>query len=168
METELTNKTQSPSAGYQDQIQEIAYNIFELTCYMFPMEEWELEDAGELERPDGNVRSIVRFDGAAEGAMVISPSEDLLEALAANMLGVEEANDEEKEGALCEIANIICGNTVPLFAHDEQICYIRPPRIAAQGEDTDELFKGMTREDVEVLLDEGIAEISIYYNAEDL
>lgn len=151
------------STSYADNIHDIAVSTFEITCYMFPLEEWELEDAGDLERPDGSVRSIVHFDGAAEGAMVISPSEDLLGAIAANMLGVEEADQEQKEGALCEIANIICGNTVPLFARDQKICYIRPPRIAGANENTDEAFSGMEKETVEVLLDEGVAEITLYY-----
>ena len=151
-------------ATYTDRIHEIAINTFEITCYMFPLEEWEIEDEGDIQQPDGSVRAVVRFDGAAEGGMIINPSEDLLNSIAANMLGVEEASAEEKEGALCEIANIICGNTVPLFAQDENICYIRPPRIAEDGENTDETFKGMHREDVSVLLDEGIANITIYYS----
>lgn len=152
---------------YQDRLKEITENIFEVTCYMFPLEEWELEDAGLMEKPDGSVRSVVCFDGAAEGGMVISPSNELLTALANNMLGVEEANTEEKEGALCEIANIICGNTVPLFARDEQICVIRPPRIAHADEDTDTVFSGMQREDLTIFVDEGIVDISLYYSSGD-
>ncbi|MTI86505.1 MAG: chemotaxis protein CheX [Balneolaceae bacterium] len=152
---------------YTDKIHDIAVNTFEVTCYMFPLEEWELDDAEHMTKPDGSIRSIVKFDGAAQGSMVIDPSEDLLSSIAANMLGVDAATEEEKEGALCEIANIICGNTVPLFAKDERICYIRPPRIADPGEDTDQIFKEMAREDIEVYLDEGIANITIYYSSED-
>ena len=148
---------------YTENVHDIALNTFEVTCFMFPMDEWEREDE-DLEHPDGGVRSVVRFDGAAEGAMVINPSESLLNAIAANMLGIDEATDEEKEGALCEIANIICGNTVPLFAHNKHICYIRPPRIADAGENTDETFKGMHKEDVKVFLDEGVVDITLYYS----
>ena len=147
-----------------NRIRDIALNVFEVTCYMFPLEEWEIEDAEDFDQPDGSVRSIVHFEGAAKGGMVISPSNHLLEAIAANMLGVEEATDPEKEGALCEIANIICGNTVPMFAKDENICYIRPPRIAKADEITDEIFKDMKSDKLQVLLDEGIADITIYYS----
>lgn len=143
-------------------VYEIALNTFEVTCFMFPLEEWEIE-AGELEYPDGTIRAVVRFDGAVEGGMVIAPSLGLLDAIAANMLGVDEATNEEKEGALCEIANIICGNTVPLFAQNKHICYIRPPRIAPPNENIDESFSGMNREEVKLYMEEGTAEIVLYY-----
>ncbi|MFP8488678.1 chemotaxis protein CheX [Gracilimonas sp. Q87] len=145
-------------------IKDIAYQTFEVTCYMFPLDEWEIEESGNIERPDGTFRSIVQFDGAVKGGMVISPSESLLGAIAANMLGVEEASDDEKEGALCEIANIICGNTVPIFANNNEICYIRPPRMAKGDENTDEIFDGMKCDKAEVLLDEGIADITLFHS----
>jgi len=154
------------NTDYSDKIRNIAINTFEITCYMFPIEEWEVEDYTDLDQPDGSVRSIVSFDGAAVGGMVITPSAELLSAMAINMLGVEEADEELKQGALCEIANIICGNTVPLFAKNNNICYIRPPRIAEEHEDTDRTFEGMHKESLSVFLDEGIAEILIYYSEE--
>ncbi|MCR9133472.1 MAG: chemotaxis protein CheX [bacterium] len=146
---------------YTENVHDIALNTFEVTCFMFPMDEWEIEE-DELEYPDGSTRAIVGFDGAAKGGMVINPNDVLLTAIAANMLGIDEPSQEEKEGALCEIANIICGNTVPLFAKDDKICVIKPPRIAAVDESADALFRGMFHEKVNVLLDEGIVEISIY------
>tara|TARA_Y100001935_G_scaffold217449_1_gene189721 strand:+ start:174144 stop:174614 length:471 start_codon:yes stop_codon:yes gene_type:complete len=151
---------------YTDKIHDIALNTFEITCYMFPLEDWELEDIGGEQEPSGVTKSVVAFDGAAEGGMVINPSDTLLDAIASNMLGVDEATQEDKEGALCEIANIICGNTVPLFAKDDNICVIRPPRIADKNEDLNTLFGGMVHEQIKVNLDEGCAEISIYYKAE--
>jgi len=153
--------------NYSDKIHDIAVSTMEITCYMFPLEEWELEDRMLTGNPEGKVRSIVKFDGAAEGGMVINPSDELLDAMAANMLGMENADDEQKEGALCEITNIICGNTVPLFAHNKHICYIRPPRIAEPEEDLDQIFHGMKKEVIPVYLDEGVAEIIIYYSMED-
>lgn len=150
--------------NYSEKIRDIALNTFEVTCYMFPLEEWEIDDPSEISKPGGSTRSIVHFEGAATGGMVIDPSEDLLEAIAANMLGEDVATDEEKEGALCEIANIICGNTVPLFSKNEVICTISPPRIAGEDEDTDTVFKDMNRESLQVLLDEGTAEITLYYS----
>lgn len=132
---------------------------------MFPLDEWEIED-DELEHPDGSVRAIVKFDGAADGGMVINPSQSLLTAIAANMLGIDDPSHEEKEGALCEIANIICGNTVPLFAKNDNICVIRPPRIADTDESADDTFIGMHKDVVNVFLDEGVVEISVYLEDE--
>lgn len=149
----------------RERVFDIAINTFEVTCYMFPLEEWEIEEGEDIQKPDPNLRAIVRFDGAATGAMIICPSYELLDAIAANMLGIDEATSAEKEGALCEIANIICGNTVPLFAEDENICYIRPPRMAEIDEDPDLMFKDMHSEHVEILLDEGQIDISVYYKS---
>ena len=83
---------------YADDIHEIALKTFEVTCFMFPMEEWEIDD--DIEPPCDKTRAIVEFDGAINGVMVINPSEMLISAIAGNMLGIDDPNTEEKEG-LC-------------------------------------------------------------------
>lgn len=148
---------------YSEKIKEIAENIFEVSCFMFPLEEWELEDMDELDQPDGSVRAIVEFEGAAEGAMIINPSMHLVEALALNMLGIDEAGTAEKEGTLCEIANIICGNTVPVFAKDDDICVIKPPRILHPEEEPEDTYRSMESVSTRVTVDEGIVDINMYY-----
>lgn len=153
---------------YSDEIYKIALNALEITCYMFPLEDWEIEDPEDISKPSGTMRSVVHFQGAAEGGMVFNPSDDLLEALAANMLGEDSTSKEEKEGALCEIANIICGNTVPLFSKNESICTLKPPRIIAKEEVADQLFDGLEKEEVQVLLDEGTIDITLYYTSESV
>lgn len=146
---------------YLEDIQNIALNTFEVTCFMFPLDEWEIEEE-VLESPNHVVRSIVKFDGAADGGIVINPSESLLTAIAGNMLGIDDPSNEDKEGALCEIANIICGNLVPLFAKNDKICVIRPPRLAEETENLDVLFPGYFKETVSLHLDEGSVEITIF------
>jgi len=152
------------SDSYKDEIYDIAVNTFEVTCYMFPMEEWELEEIEEQALPENGIRSVVGFNGAAEGQMIITPSNDLLSAIAANMLGVDNPDKDQKAGALCEIANIICGNTVPLFAGADNICYIEPPRIVESNweavSQSDELHKEL----LQIYLDEGRAEIRVHYS----
>ncbi len=145
---------------YTDSIEEIAHKTFEVTCFMFPMEDWEIDD--DIEPPCDKTRAFVEFTGAVEGGMVINPSEHLLTAIAANMLGIDEPSTEEKEGALCEIANIISGNAAPLFAKNDKICVIRPPKIIAVDENPDETFNGMHKETVRVYMDEGVAEVTVY------
>ena len=147
-----------------DQIRDITNETFEITCYMFPLDEWELEDLDIEEIEDPVTGAMVRFDGASEGGLMIRPNEELLKAIASNMLGEDEATVEQKDGALCEIANIICGNTVPIFAKDDKICYIRPPFIVEANYDPETEFEGYEHETLRVFLDEGIAEIDIYYS----
>lgn len=148
----------------KNKLNEIALNTFELTCFMFPLNEWEIEEANFSSiKADNLIQAIVHFDGVVKGGLILSAASELVNAIAANMLGVEQAKEEEKEGALCEIANIICGNMVPLFAKQDNICYIHPPKILKQDEDITSLFENMQLDQIRILLDEGIAEISVYY-----
>ncbi len=148
---------------YSDQIWQIACDTFETICYMFPLERDEAVAISDISAEMSNVRSAISFEGATKGMMVIWPSYGLLDAMAANMLGVEDPSPEEKEGALCEIANIICGNTVPLFANGARICYLNPPRLLTGTIETEVNSQSGIKESVNVYLDEGIAEISIYF-----
>jgi len=153
------------SDSYKDKIYEVAVNAFEVTCYMFPLEEWELEDGREADISETGTRSVVDFEGAVEGQMIVNPSDKLLSAMAANMLGVEEPDKEQQEGALYEIANIICGNTVPQFSDTEDVCYINPPRIIKGDRiDQDKISEQTHHETVQVFLDEGAAEITIDFS----
>lgn len=152
----------------EDKLRGIAYRTFEITCYMYPLEEWELEDLSDDERElnADSVTALVEFDGAAEGAISIRVSPELLNAIAENMLGMEESTEELKEGALREIANIICGNTVPVFAKGDNICYIRSPRIIEDHKNPGEELKAMEQEHLHIYLDEGVAELTIYYSTD--
>jgi CheY-specific phosphatase CheX len=150
------------AALHEEKLKNIACETFEITSYMFPLEEWEFEDESDGVGED-SISALVHFDGAAEGGMQIRVSSELFDAIAENMLGLEEASRELKEGALCEIANIICGNTVPVFANDDKICYIRTPKITTSQQNVNEEFIGMETESTHVHLDEGVAEITIYY-----
>jgi len=152
------------SNSYKDKIYDIAVNIFEVTCYMFPMEEWEFEDTQIQPIPEDGVSSVVGFNGAAKGDLIITPSSELYSAIASNMLGVVEPDESQKSGALCEIANIICGNTVPLFADTEHICYIKPPRIIESKDEMPSRPDDAKEEVLQLYLDEGQVEIRIYYS----
>ncbi len=148
---------------FKNDIKTISTNIFETVCYMFPLEEWEIEEMLEMSDYEENTGAVVKFDGAANGMMFIKPCERLYEAIAANMLGSEETTEQEKEAALCEIANIVCGNTVPLFARNKKICLIRPPEIIKDMNKLSDFTSGMLCENVEIFFDEGKAQISVYY-----
>lgn len=153
------------SAEIQNKLWEIAVSIFEITCYMFAVEPDEIDKEladGQL-NPDHSASAIVTFNGAATGAMVISADHHLFEAIAANMLGVDETHESEKEAALCEIANIICGNTVPLFAKNGNICTIDPPKIYSHDSDLLDEFKEYKKTELTLHLDEGVSQIKMFY-----
>lgn len=152
------------SKKFKDKIFDIAVNAFEVTCFMFPLEEQEIEEGAKFS--EDVKRAAVDFNGAAEGRMIIHPSEELLTAIAANMLGVENPSEDEESGALCEIANIICGNIVPLFAEDDDICYVEPPVIVEENTAVPQDIENIETENVQIYLDEGTVEISVYYSIE--
>lgn len=148
------------------EIERIALKTFEITTYMFPLDDMEIEEMNTEETLLESISASVSFEGAARGEMIISASPGLYEAIVENMLGVDDTTTEEKDAALCEIANIICGNIVPLFANNGLICKINPPAIVQNGEASKEKFKNFLNEDVTLFLDEGIAKISIFYTQE--
>jgi len=151
---------------YRNKIYDIAVETFEVACFMFPLKEQEKE-AQELKCPEDGIQSLIGFEGAVEGRMIVNPSADLLSAMAANMLGVEDPDQEQKLSALSEIANIICGNSVPLFTKDDNICYIQPPQILKEGEHFDRTDQNMSTVSLQVLLDEGVVGIEVFYSKKE-
>ena len=143
-------------------IEKVAVETFEVMCYLFPLAESEIT-AEKKRIPAEVVTSAVRFDGAVRGGMILRTTPELLQAIAVNMLGVEEVSEEQKKGALCEIVNIMCGNVTPLFTSGGEICYIHPPWVAEQGNRPEDLFQGMNQESLVLYMDEGPVEILVYY-----
>ncbi|MCH8558163.1 MAG: chemotaxis protein CheX [Balneolia bacterium] len=150
-------------------VSKAVYRTLEVTCYMFPVEADELQEMGidTNVSDDELTSSVITFEGAAEGAVFIAVNDDLYHALASNMLGEDTASKDEKDAALCEIANIICGNIVPFFAKNGEICKINPPEIGSFK--NKKLFesKGYGHEKFEAYVDEGIAKVTIYFKDAD-
>jgi len=144
----------------------IAVEAFEVSCYMFPLGKEEISQEQRNKDLNGNIRSLVKFSGSAvHGGMIVTPSEKLLEAMAANMLGIDTPDENQKAGALSEMTNIICGNTVPLITDQDGISYIHPPQILKERKS--ELEKTQYKESVWIYLDEGKVEIAMYYSMEE-
>ncbi|MEL7833571.1 chemotaxis protein CheX [Fodinibius sp. Rm-B-1B1-1] len=149
--------------SYSSKIYETAVETFEITCFLFPLEKDEVGNEDNSQFASSGIKTIVEFDGAAKGLVVISPSTSLLRAMAGNMLGIEEPDTKQKEEALCEVANIISGNIAPMFSRDNEICYINPPRLIDGKGDQEYAFDGAEKESVRVFLNEGVADIEVYY-----
>jgi chemotaxis protein CheY-P-specific phosphatase CheC len=77
----------------------------------------------------------VSFQGPFAGRLEIWASRDLLQALAANMLGFEGVPPlSEQFDALGEITNIICGNMLPRMAGTTEIFYLGCPKVGSEGQ----------------------------------
>ncbi|MEX2601699.1 MAG: chemotaxis protein CheX [Balneolaceae bacterium] len=150
------------SEALRDQIYAIALHTFEIVCFMYPLGEQEADENG-LDEPDERVRSLVRFTGAREGAMIVTPSRQLRQSIASNMLGIEQADEEQEMGALKEISNILCGNAAPLLARNGTICSLKPPEIPNTEKDPASEIDDNVTETIRIPFDEGWVEITVVF-----
>jgi CheY-specific phosphatase CheX len=87
---------------------------------------------GEQDHPAPNddvMVTSVRFRGPTCGALVVRAARGVAAAAATNMLGDDDAAAQQGQlDALKEIANVICGHTLPLMAGREAVFDVEPPR----------------------------------------
>jgi chemotaxis protein CheY-P-specific phosphatase CheC len=83
----------------------------------------------------------VLFTGPFSGALVITVSAQVLSELTANMLGVdceEGTTSDQKDDALKETINVICGNLLPAIAGKRAVFDIDVPKIISGYEEIKE------------------------------
>ncbi len=90
----------------------VAEQIFESLAFLLLAPE---EDAPI---PDGarGVTASIMFDGAFEGTLFLCVSEEMLPAIATNMLGLmddETLPAPQQRDAFKELLNVVCGNFLP-------------------------------------------------------
>ena len=77
----------------------------------------------------------VSFVGPSTGALVVAVSDDVAVALAANMLGLGpdavRADPALQRDALGELANVVCGNVLPLVAGRGAVFHLAAPAACA-------------------------------------
>ena len=73
----------------------------------------------------------VAFTGPRAGTLDVAVSEDVAVALAANMLGLRpdavRADERLRRDAVGELANVVCGNVLPLVAGREAVFHLGAP-----------------------------------------
>ncbi len=112
-------------------------STFEDLAFLFPDD--ELSEAQANAPLDIAVR--VEFHGPVRGRLVLRVSSTLMPAIAANMLGEEQAQYTPlQRDALGEVANVICGNLLPLIAGADAVFRLDAPswpadRGSARGDD---------------------------------
>lgn len=85
------------------------------------------DGAAGAPRPPCGVR--VDFAGPWGGSVVVRVAEAVLDASAANMLGIAAAPDAPaRRDALGELANVICGNVLPAIAGRAAVFALQAPR----------------------------------------
>ncbi|MBS1792383.1 MAG: chemotaxis protein CheX [Acidobacteria bacterium] len=99
---------------------------FEELGFIFPIER-PSDDECENEE---STRVSVKFNGSVSGEIVLQVENTILPTIASNMLGTEEPLEDEEilQDVLGELANVICGNTLPSIAGKNEVFRLEPPR----------------------------------------
>jgi CheY-specific phosphatase CheX len=99
---------------------------FEELALLFP----EHDATPEQAESPLDVTVSVDFRGPFTGRLVLSSSASVLPAIAANMLGDASTRQPRlQRDALGELANVICGNVLPMIAGAEAVFNLSAPRI---------------------------------------
>lgn len=129
---------------------------FEELGFMFPIE--AADPAGIAAKTCATVS--VSFAGEFRGELILKVEKSVLPLMAANMLGEDTPPDEAMQmDALGEIANVICGNTLPMIGGKKSVFRLSAPKPV---ETTDQYGDANAKALFD--LDEGKAEVLLYLN----
>jgi CheY-specific phosphatase CheX len=76
------------------------------------------------------VTAVVEFTGPMRGRLALRVSAEVLPAAAANMLGEDAARETPlQRDAIGELANVICGNVLPVIGGADAVFLLSAPRV---------------------------------------
>jgi chemotaxis protein CheY-P-specific phosphatase CheC len=134
-------------------------------AFMFSMPD---EEAGRVTSSE-LVAASVDFSGPFSGSFAVAVSANMLPAIAANMLGLDEEDTEplpeQQRDALKELANVVCGNLLPRMAGKQAVFNIEAPQLVDPqviGGTGARSPAARTR----LVLDAGRAEFALFINGE--
>ena len=104
-------------------LRDVTAQTLETLCFFYP--DTEISEAQQNAPLDGAMS--VRFEGPFNGRVVVRLSGGLLPLLASNMLGDVDGDLHMQRDALAEVANVICGNLMPLIGGSERAFVLRSP-----------------------------------------
>ena len=104
-------------------LSDVTAQTLETLCFFYP--DPEISERQEKAPLDGAMS--VRFEGPFNGRVVVRLSGGLLPLLASNMLGDVDGDLHMQRDALAEVANVICGNLMPLIGGSERAFVLRSP-----------------------------------------
>jgi CheY-specific phosphatase CheX len=139
----------------------VAERMFEGLAFMISMPQAD-GDPPSIPSP---VSVRVAFDGPLSGTLVLTAAEDMLPALARNMLGLDGTSQpslEDQMDALKELVNVICGNLLPALTGTEAVFDVHSPELL--GPDAAPCPGGgpPLAARASLTLDEGQAELALY------
>jgi hypothetical protein len=143
---------------YDEPLAQVATRTLEEMCYFFaaPLLSDEQRDA----RPDAAMS--VRFVGPVTGRLVVRLCGGLLDQLSANMLGDASGSPAMQRDALGEVANVVCGNVLPLIVGPHATFVLEPAQPVVILEQASPAPTTMVRVGLE---ESGRADVFLYLDA---
>lgn len=137
---------------WKSALSEAMLEVFESLCFMLPRparESLPPEVAGV-----SRVILAVDFSGAGSGQLHLTLPDSMIASVASAMLGEDEPPPiAEQYDAVCELANIVCGNVLPRIAGERAVFDLSSPRvIATMDANLGDMFDASAR----VQMDEGL------------
>jgi CheY-specific phosphatase CheX len=118
------------SDSIQTTLAQIASDTLEKLAFLFAFAvDKEPSSLALADKPMEGV--YVAFAGPVSGALIMEVSHDVLDELVSNMLGLDaphELSPEERQDALGETINVICGNILPVVAGDQMVFDLEAPQ----------------------------------------
>ena len=117
----------------RETLTQVAVDTLEQLAFMFAY-------AAEAEQDPTvatDLAADVAFSGPLNGGLMIATTESVLRELTVNMLGLDDEEDtslEQRQDALRETINIICGNLLPLLADAKAVFDIGHPQVGGPQE----------------------------------
>ena len=131
----------------------VVREVLEQQCFMLPGE------SGAAAPEEARVVLEVDFEGARRGVLRLSLPDRMIEPIAQAMLGEDAPLPlEDQYDAVRELANIVCGNALPLVLGERVVCELATPRvIARRGGEPPRDFDA----EIDVSLEEGVVHAAI-------
>lgn len=105
----------------------------------------------------------VPFRGPVNGRLVVAVTEDIFLAVATNMLAEDDLpSDQQRQDALKEIANVICGNLLPQIAGAKAVFKISAPELLDTSSPSEPVTEEPLAASVQVGLDQGRADVTLF------
>jgi hypothetical protein len=112
------------AAFLEDRLQRAAALTFEDLAFMFT----EFDLSTEQRAANFQAGAAMGFRGPFRGQLAVHLFGDLLPTLSANMVGEDQVTDPALQAdTMKEIANVICGNLLPMIAGPAAVFDLEPP-----------------------------------------
>jgi hypothetical protein len=110
----------------QEALSKVMFMTFEELGFVFPEAEMTLDQANA----EPEIAVETDFFGPFEGKVILQICGGLVEVISTNMLGSDAPPVLNlQQDAMRELANVVCGNLLPLIAGSKEVFHLKPPRI---------------------------------------